>query len=112
MADDPDLTAREMGASHQPLRLLADSRLRTLPDSRLGRSAKDHPVWVLHGPMAPEPARTTWSATGARLIETPTDGPHLNLVETFRLLAAEGLTRLLIEAGGQFAAALIRATQV
>ena len=111
-ADDPDLTAREMGAGHQPLRLLADSTLKTPPDSRLGRSAKDHPVWVLHGPAAPDTARAAWAATGARLIEAPTEGPHLNLTGTFRALAAEGLTRILIEAGGQFAAALLRARLV
>ncbi|MCZ8153743.1 MAG: bifunctional diaminohydroxyphosphoribosylaminopyrimidine deaminase/5-amino-6-(5-phosphoribosylamino)uracil reductase RibD [Rhodobacteraceae bacterium] len=112
ITDDPDLTARDMGATHQPLRLLADIALKTPPDSRLGRSAKDHPVWVLHGPTAPEAARIAWAATGARLIEAPTEGPHLSLTETFRLLAAEGLTRILIEAGGQFAAALIRAALV
>lgn len=112
LADDPDLTARDMGATHQPLRLLADSALKTPPHSRLARSAKDHPVWVLHGPAAPEPARAAWAAAGARLIACPAEGPHLNLTETFRLLAAEGLTRILIEAGGQFAAALIRARLV
>lgn len=112
LADDPELTSREMGAAHQPLRLLVDSALKTPSDSRLARSAKDHPVWVLHGPTAPEAARTAWAATGARLIDAPTEGPHLNLTEAFRLLAAEGLTRILIEAGGQFAAALIRARLV
>lgn len=112
LADDPDLTARDMGAAHQPLRLLADSTLKTPPDNRLARSAGQHPVWVLHGPAAPGPSRAAWAATGARLIEAPTDGPHLNLTETFRLLAAKGLTRILIEAGGQFAAALIRARLV
>jgi diaminohydroxyphosphoribosylaminopyrimidine deaminase/5-amino-6-(5-phosphoribosylamino)uracil reductase len=111
-ADDPDLTAREMGATHQPLRLLADRVLKTPADGRLGHSATDHPVWVLHGPTAPDPARTAWAATGARLIEMPVTGPHLDLTETFRRLAAEGLTRILIEAGGQFAAALIRARLV
>lgn len=109
IADDPDLTARDMGATHQPLRLLADNHLKTPPDSRLARSAKDHPVWVLHGPAATESARAAWAASGARLIACPSEGPHLNLTETFRALAAEGLTRILIEAGGQFAAALIRA---
>lgn len=112
LADDPDLTAREMGTRHQPLRLLADSTLRTPPDSRLGRSARENPVWVLHGPAAPPPARSAWAATGARLIEVPTDGPHLNLSAAFRALAAEGLTRILIEAGGQFAAALLRSRLV
>lgn len=112
LADDPDLTARDMGASHQPLRLLVDTLLKTPPDSRLGRSAGENPVWVLHGPAAPSSARTAWAATGARLIEIPTEGPHLNLKAAFHALATEGLTRILIEAGGQFAAALIRARLV
>lgn len=112
LADDPDLTARDMGAAHQPLRLLADARLKTPPEGRLGRSARENPVWVLHAPDAPNPARAAWEATGARLIEIPTEGPHLNLTAAFHTLATEGLTRILIEAGGQFAAALIRARLV
>ncbi len=112
LADDPDLTARDMGAMHQPLRLLADTSLKTPATSRLGRSAKDHPVWVLHGPLAPQAARDAWSATEARLIACPTAGAHLDLAATFRALASEGLTRILIEAGGHFAAALIRARLV
>jgi len=110
LTDDPDLTARDMGAAHQPLRLLLDARLRVPATSRLGQTATDHPVWLLHRPDAP--GQSAWAATGARLIAAPADGPHLALTETFRLLAAEGLTRILIESGGQLAAALIRARLV
>jgi len=109
LADDPDLTARDIGATHQPLRILTDTRLRVPAASRLGQTAALHPVWVLHGPDA---TAKGWDQTTARLIATPTSGPHLDLPATFRLLAAEGLTRILIEAGGQFAAALIRANLV
>lgn len=109
IADDPDLTARDMGAAHQPLRLLADTGLRVPPTSRLGQTARHHPVWVLHAPTAPQKAQEAWEATGARLIPCATDGAHLDLTAAFHALAAEGLTRILIEAGGQFAAALIRA---
>ena len=112
LADDPDLTARDMGATHQPLRILLDAGLRVPATSRLGRTAGEHPVWVIHAPAAPADARATWSATAARLIEVPARGPHLDLTETFRSLAALGLTRLLIEAGGGLAAALIRARLV
>ncbi len=104
LADDPDLTARDIGATHQPVRILADARLRTPASSRLGQSAAQSPVWVMHS----SPATPDWAATSARLIEAPANGPHLDLLATFRLLAKEGLTRVLIEAGGQFAAALIR----
>ena len=109
LADDPDLTARDIGATHQPLRILADTNLRVPATSRLGQTAAPHPVWVLHGPDAKP---SGWEQTPARLIPAPTVGPHLDLPATFRLLAAEGLTRILIEAGGQFAAALIRANLV
>jgi diaminohydroxyphosphoribosylaminopyrimidine deaminase/5-amino-6-(5-phosphoribosylamino)uracil reductase len=109
IADDPDLTARDMGAAHQPLRLLADTGLRVPPTSRLGQTAREHPVWVLHAPTAPQNAQEAWQATGARLIPCTTEGPHLDLHAAFRALATEGLTRILIEAGGHFAAALIRA---
>lgn len=109
LADDPDLTARDIGASHQPLRILGDTRLRVPAASRLGQTAALHPVWVLHGRDA---TPNGWDQTHARLIAAPTDGDHLDLPAIFRLLAAEGLTRVLIEAGGQFAAALIRANLV
>ena len=109
LADDPELTVRDLGAGHQPLRILADAGLRVPATSRLGRTARQHPVWVLHGTTAPAQAQEAWQAAGARLIPVAPSGPHLDLGAAFRALAAEGLTRLLIEAGGQFAAALIRA---
>lgn len=109
LADDPELTVRDLGAGHQPLRLLADAGLRVPATSRLGRTAGEHPVWVLHGGGEPQGARAAWQATGARLVPCATQGAHLDLTAAFRALAAEGLTRILIEAGGQFAAALVRA---
>ncbi|TKA96810.1 bifunctional diaminohydroxyphosphoribosylaminopyrimidine deaminase/5-amino-6-(5-phosphoribosylamino)uracil reductase RibD, partial [Cereibacter changlensis] len=57
LADDPDLTVRDMGAGHQPVRILIDSRLRHSAESRLGRTAGQHPVWICHGPGAPTAAR-------------------------------------------------------
>jgi diaminohydroxyphosphoribosylaminopyrimidine deaminase/5-amino-6-(5-phosphoribosylamino)uracil reductase len=74
-ADDPDLTVRDMGATHQPLRIVIDTNLSHSPNSKLGRTARQTPVWLLHGPHAPSTARAAWKATGARLIELPTE-PH------------------------------------
>ncbi len=107
-ADDPELTVRGLGTPRQPLRLLLDSRLAHSPASKLGATARQHPVWLLHGSEAPAANRSAWAATGARLIECPAAGGHLDLPTTFRLLAAEGLTRILCEGGGQLAAHLIR----
>jgi len=110
LADDPDLTVRDMGAPHQPVRIVLDRMLRHSPESRLGRSAKAHPVWLLHGPAAPEPARRAWHATGATLIEVAeASGGGLDLMAALQALARTGLTRILSEGGATVAAALIRA---
>lgn len=109
-ADDPELTARDLGAGHQPVRVVLDSRLSHSAASRLGASAGLGPVWMVHGPAAGAEARAAWAGQGARLIGCPL-GPegHLDLTAAFRILAAEGLTRILCEGGGTLAAGLIRA---
>ena len=108
-ADDPDLTLRDLGANHQPVRIVIDSQLTHDPASRLGRSARQTPVWLLHGPNAPLPRQTAWAGQGATLLPTAAHGHHLDLTAALQTLAARGLTRILCEGGGQLAAALIRA---
>lgn len=112
LADDPDLTVRDLGAQRQPVRVLLDRMLKHQPDSRLGRTARDHPVWLLHGPHAPDDARKAWAATGATLIEVPETQGHLDLTATLQTLAAKGLTRILSEGGSTLAAALVKARLV
>lgn len=108
LADDPDLTVRDLGAARQPLRILLDRTLRHSPESRLGRTAREHPVWVLHGPSTAA-TRAAWQSTGATLIEVPETAGHLDLTAALSTLADRGLTRILCEGGGTLAAALIRA---
>jgi diaminohydroxyphosphoribosylaminopyrimidine deaminase/5-amino-6-(5-phosphoribosylamino)uracil reductase len=109
VADDPDLTVRDMGAVRQPVRIVLDRTLRHSPASRLGRTARDHPVWLLHGPTAPDAARNAWQATGATLIESSEARGLLDLTAALHTLAARGLTRILSEGGGSLAAALLKA---
>lgn len=112
-ADDPDLTVRDMGAAHQPLRIVLDSRLSHAPGSRLGRTARQTPVWMVHTVAAPDAARAAWAATGATLIEVAaTPSGHTDPTAALHALAARGLTRILCEGGGQLAASLITARLV
>ncbi len=108
-ADDPDLSARDIGAAHQPVRIVVDSRLSHAPHSRLGHSARASPVWLVHTAAAPVRARADWTAQGATLIEVADQNGHADLTGALHGLAAHGLTRILCEGGGQLAAALIRA---
>jgi diaminohydroxyphosphoribosylaminopyrimidine deaminase / 5-amino-6-(5-phosphoribosylamino)uracil reductase len=109
LADDPDLTVREMGALRQPVRIVLDRTLRHSPDSRLGRTAHAHPVWLLHGPAAGDAARDGWLAAGATLAQVDEADGQLDLADAFHALAAKGLTRILVEGGSTLGAALLRA---
>jgi diaminohydroxyphosphoribosylaminopyrimidine deaminase/5-amino-6-(5-phosphoribosylamino)uracil reductase len=109
LADDPDLTVRDMGAVRQPIRIVLDRALKHSPESRLGRTSKDHPVWLLHSPSAPDAARKAWQATGATLVETPETDGHLDLKAAVQALAQKGLTRILSEGGSTVGAALVKA---
>ena len=107
-ADDPDLTARDMGASHQPVRIVLDTCLSHAPTSRLGQSARQTPVWMVHTDAASTARQQAWQAQGATLIPVAAQSDHTDLTAALRALAARGLTRILCEGGGQLAAALIR----
>lgn len=109
IADDPDLSVRDLGSGHQPVRIVVDSLLRHAPDSRLGRTARQVPVWLCHGPAAPEAARAAWAASGAILLECPAGPDGLEAEAVLRRLAAEGLTRIFCEGGARLGAALVRA---
>jgi diaminohydroxyphosphoribosylaminopyrimidine deaminase / 5-amino-6-(5-phosphoribosylamino)uracil reductase len=109
LADDPDLTVRDMGVVRQPVRIVLDRLLKHSPQSRLGRTAKEHPVWLIHGPSGPEAARSAWTATGATLIEVPETNGQLDLKAALGALAGKGLTRILSEGGSTIAAALVKA---
>lgn len=102
LADDPDLTVRDLGAPSQPLRVVLDRHLRLPPDSRLGRTAQTVPVWICHGPDAPAAARAGWTACGAQLFEV---GPQIG--DVLERLGREGLTRVYAEGGATIAAALL-----
>jgi diaminohydroxyphosphoribosylaminopyrimidine deaminase/5-amino-6-(5-phosphoribosylamino)uracil reductase len=111
-ADDPELTARDMGARHQPLRVVLDSRLSLDPGNRLGRTAGEVPVWLCHGPDAPACRRTAWQASGARLIPVPMGDLGLDIHAVLAALAEAGLTRVMCEGGARLAAALVNAELV
>ncbi|MGB3280545.1 MAG: bifunctional diaminohydroxyphosphoribosylaminopyrimidine deaminase/5-amino-6-(5-phosphoribosylamino)uracil reductase RibD, partial [Pseudorhodobacter sp.] len=105
LADDPDLTVRDMGAARQPLRIVVDSGLRCSAKTRLGQTAQANPVWILHAPGADG---CDWAKAGARLIEVPEMRGHLDLRAGLGALAAAGVTRVFCEGGAGLAAALIR----
>lgn len=100
VADNPDLTVRGMGAVHQPVRVVVDRGLRVPATGRLGQTARDVPVWMLHreGVLPGD-----WANTGAVMIAAG----GLSAREGLAALAARGITRVFCEGGATLAASLL-----
>jgi len=109
LLDDPELTARRGSRIvHAPVRVVLDSRLRVPAAARLHRPPGG-PSWVLCARGAGSArARRALDAIGARRLEVRRRGRRLDLRAAFERLAREGLTRVLLEGGGELAAACLQ----
>lgn len=106
-SDDPTLTARRgRRVIHRPVRVVVDSKLRVPPEAKLFRGDG---AWVLCAATAPKARRRSLEAAGARLLDVPARRGRLDLKAALRRLAREGLTEVLVEGGGELAAALLAA---
>jgi len=110
LADDPALTCRLPGLEDRsPVRVVADSRLRLPPDSRLARTARDVPVWVLTGPDADAGAAERLAALGVEILPVAAgaDG-RVDPEAGLRMLAGKGITLAMVEGGPALAEALLK----
>ncbi len=111
-ADDPSLTVRDLGVSHQPVRVVVSRRLDLALTGQLARTAAQVPVWLCHGRDVDPVLREAWEGLGARLLPCDVVGGHLDPVSVLQALGAEGLTRVFCEGGGALAASLLAADLV
>jgi diaminohydroxyphosphoribosylaminopyrimidine deaminase/5-amino-6-(5-phosphoribosylamino)uracil reductase len=108
IADDPELTARRSGrVVHRPVRVVWDARLRVPTSARLFQTDAQR-TWVLCAPAAAATRRRAVEAKGARVIPVPARGGRLIVGRALAALARAGLTEVLVEGGGELAAALLR----
>lgn len=111
-ADDPSLTVRDLGISQQPVRVVVSRRLDLPMMSKLARTAKEHPLWLCHGPDADPALVEAWQGIGATLVPCGLTGRQLDVGSVLQELGAKGLTRVFCEGGGGLAASLLAADLV
>ncbi len=111
-ADNPDLSVRDLGlADRSPVRVVLDSHLKTPRSSRLVQSAKRAQLWIFH--LAISSDTNALAEKGAQLLPCKPDAMgRLDIVDVLKKLADRGITRLMVEGGGQVAASLLRANCV
>lgn len=109
LSDDPLLTCRLPGmAKRSPVRVVLDPLLRLPPASRLAQPARETPVWVVASAEAAAEREAALRDLGIDVLRVEGAGrPHLSA--TLKLLAARGITRLMVEAGPILAAAFVAA---
>ena len=113
IADDPMLTCRLPGMEkYSPVRIVLDSALRLPPASRLARSAREVPAWVIAGAEAPRAAEDALRREGVIVLRVAQRDGRLDLGAVLKLMAARGVTRLMVEGGPTLAAALLAADLV
>jgi diaminohydroxyphosphoribosylaminopyrimidine deaminase/5-amino-6-(5-phosphoribosylamino)uracil reductase len=114
LADDPELTCRLPGLEgYSPVRIALDSRAHLSPGSKLALTANKTPVWLVCTSEAPAAARDALRATGVEVIEVASGREgRVDIPAAVRALGARRLTRVLIEGGGQVAAAFLKANLV
>ncbi|MEM8921301.1 MAG: RibD family protein [Pseudomonadota bacterium] len=110
LADDPELTARTDPASErQPVRIVADSRLRLLTDARLIQTLNKGPVVLAAGVDAEESAEDALIAAGAevwRLAIAPMGG--VSVSSLLSRCGQEGIDSVFLEGGGRLAASFLK----
>jgi len=114
VADDPELTCRLPGLErYSPVRIVLDSKARMSAGSKLALSARTTPVWLLCTRQAPARAREELQAKGVEVIEVAVDEQgRVDARAAAMALGERRLTRVLIEGGGEAAAAFLKADLV
>ena len=106
LADDPELTVRLPGYNgRQPARVVLDSRQRLTADCKLVKTARDVPTYVI-ATEEPNPALLDAGVKVLTVRAVGEDRPELKTV--VQALAAEGLSDLFVEGGGQVAGSFLR----
>ncbi len=111
VADDPELTCRLPGlAGRSPIRIVLDSKARLAPTSKLATTARLVQVWLLCTSAAPAASRKALQETGVEVVEVAANGEgRVDVAAAAWALGERGLTRVLMEGGGQVAASLLKA---
>ena len=110
-ADDPELTCRLPGlGARSPVRIVLDSQARLSTRSKLAGSARVTPVWLVCTKSAPAERREALSELGVEIVEVDSGGEgRIDVLAAAQALGARGLTRVLVEGGGQVAASFLKA---
>lgn len=104
LADNPQMTVRELDIGRQPLRVVVDSHLRIPLDRQMLQGGN-----TLIACLPDLPAAQPLRAMGVTVLELPEANGQVCLSSLMQALAVRGINELLVEAGGILNGALLEA---
>ncbi len=112
--DNPELTCRLPGLlDRTPVRIVCDGRLRLPLTSKLVETAREHPTWMVTLEDADKVRTQAFRDCGMEVIQVREDANgRPDLAIALKEIAKRGITRLLVEGGGQLHASLLSANLV
>ncbi|MDQ6856789.1 MAG: bifunctional diaminohydroxyphosphoribosylaminopyrimidine deaminase/5-amino-6-(5-phosphoribosylamino)uracil reductase RibD [Candidatus Dormibacteraeota bacterium] len=105
LRDDPALTVRLPGEHRQPLRVIADSSLRTPATARI-LTESGGPVVIATTAAAPAAACAALEAAGAEVLQLPQSGGRVDIGALLRTLGDRQVISVLAEGGAELLGSL------
>jgi diaminohydroxyphosphoribosylaminopyrimidine deaminase/5-amino-6-(5-phosphoribosylamino)uracil reductase len=113
LADNPQLTCRLPGMfERSPVRVVLDARLRVPLSLSVVSTVRDTSTWIFASQKASPIAEEILQQKGGKVFRVDDTGGRLDLEEVLKVLAAQGITRLMVEGGPTVAAAFAAADLV
>ncbi len=113
LSDNPQLTCRLPGMfERSPVRVVLDARLRVPMSVSVVATVRETPTWIFTSNKASAIAEDILQQKGCKVFRVDETQGRLDLDEVLKILAGEGITRLMVEGGPTVAAAFVTADLV
>jgi len=113
LSDDPQLTCRLPGMfERSPVRVVLDEDLRLPLATSVVATVRETPTWVFTSHRPSAIAEEILQQKGCKVFRVDDDNGRLDLNQTLKKLAEQGITRCLVEGGPTVASSLVAANLV
>jgi diaminohydroxyphosphoribosylaminopyrimidine deaminase/5-amino-6-(5-phosphoribosylamino)uracil reductase len=110
LSDNPQLTCRLPGMfERSPVRVILDAGLRVPLMTSVVATVRETPTWVFTSRRPSAIAEEILQQKGCKVFRVGDRGGKLDLPEVFKVLAGQGITRLMVEGGPTLAGSLAAA---
>ena len=113
LADDPQLTCRLPGMfERSPVRVVLDEKLILPLSTSVVATIRETPTWVFTSHKPSQIAEEILQEKGCKVFRVDESGDRLDLKQVLKVLAEQGVTRLMVEGGPILAASFVESDLV